>query len=189
MKHSVKQTSLKAVALGALLLMAILPMRAQWYTGGRIAFTDTYWHDIIKISPEVGYAFTSHWALGLTADFQKFHEKPRYVYTSTDKMLAAIAAKKRNAVCVLNPYVRFSFFSRDRFSLFIDATASLDVLDTRYWSAGICPGVSCALTDHFLAVAKAGFFGYNNEPYAWEANLDLTKMNLSLYYLFGKKGQ
>ena len=183
-------------ALAMLLVTASMPLRAQWYVGGRVSFSQyndaiiRYGQDVdvsvqkiyntIKISPEVGYTFNSHWSLGMSANFHRTVYK--FVQYMTDNV-------EKRTICTLNPYVRFSFFNHDRLSLFVDATASLDVLDTYYWSAGICPGVSYALTDHFLAVAKAGFFGYksDNDPYKWEANLDMTKMNLSLFYLFGKK--
>lgn len=182
-------------ALAMLLVTACMPIRAQWYVGGRVSFSQynnantPYLQDasgrkiynIIKINPEVGYTFNSHWSLGMSVDF---HERSNKYYLQ-DNMNKVDAG----TLCALNPYVRFSFLNSDRLSLFVDAVASLDVLDTYCWSAGICPGISYALTDHFLAVAKAGFFGYNNDndPYKWEANLDMTQLKLSLFYLFGKK--
>ena len=170
-------------ALAMLLVTASMPLRAQWYVGGRITFADTYKNNIIKICPESGYSFNPHWAVGLGVDYIRINAK---VHLDGETLV-----REKGTRFQLNPYVRFSFFNSDRLSLFVDATASLDVLDTYCWSAGICPGISYALTDHFLAVAKAGFFGYNNDndPYKWEANLDMTQLKLSLFYLFGKKGQ
>jgi long-subunit fatty acid transport protein len=192
MNKTSKKTSLKKVALSAFLFFAIIPIQAQWYVGGRISMSQTSertypnstaFYNTIKISPEFGYSFTPQWSIGLNVDFQKCFKKKGFELLSED----GTVTRKTGTVCTLNPYVRFSFFNSDKLSLFVDATASLDVLDTRYWSAGFCPGISYALTDHFLAVAKAGFFGYNNEPYKWEANMDLSKLNVSLFYVFPQK--
>ena len=64
----------KLVALAMLFVTACMPIRAQWYVGGRVSFSQynnantPYLQDasgrkiynIIKINPEVGYTFNSH---------------------------------------------------------------------------------------------------------------------------------
>ena len=192
MNKTSKKTSLKKVALSAFLFFAIIPIQAQWYVGGRISMSQTseqtypnstVFYNTIKISPEVGYSFSPQWSIGLNVDFQKFFKKKGFELLSEE----VTVTREMGTFCILNPYVRFSLFNSGKLSLFVDVMASLEVQDAHYWSAGFCPGISYALTDHFIAVAKGGFFGYNNDPYKWEANLDLSKLNFSLFYVFPQK--
>ena len=192
MNKTSKKTSLKKATLSTLLLLAIIPIQAQWYVGGGISMSQTSertypnstaFYNTIKISPEFGYSFFPQWSIGLNFDFQKCFKKIDLELYSEEEFVT----REIGTACILNPYVRFSFFNSEKLSLFVDATVSVNVMDAHYWSAGVCPGISYALTDHFLAVAKAGFFGYNNEPYKWEANMDLSKLNISLFYFFQQK--
>ena len=203
MKHSVKQTSLKAVALGALLLMAILPMRAQWYIGlGGTAmveknpvvpeqfkvFPQTYPIDpsksiLVNLHPQVGYQWNEHWAVGA------------FFNVDTYWLLYKLSFKQWSNyfTCSFNPYLRYMVRLSERFSFqadaFLDFGFSNDDPQFTGWGIGLRPGLQYELSKHFRLQASVGFLGLYSREDNLSGGFDFTpkQWNLSLIYAFSKK--
>ena len=92
-----------------------------WWIGGRAG----YWHDKVEgvtssgfaLAPEFGHDFNAKWSLGGVLGFD---------YRKT--------GNTSDEVFVIEPYARYKYFSRDRFTLFVDggfgvATVSYTHLD------------------------------------------------------------
>ena len=177
MKNLAKQTSLKAVALSALLLMAILPMRAQWYIGGGFHFTENNAISANHFSPDFGYSFNPRWTIGTAFSYQN----KKYTYLNA----SSVSFSKTEEHWFLSPYIRYSFYQNDRLSLFVDATMDLKLNGFDAYSYGLRPGLSYGLSDHFTAVATFGFVG--NKAHLWTADFQPSSLNFSLFYVFSKK--
>jgi len=107
-----------------------------WWIGGRVG----YWHDKVEgvtssgfaLAPEFGHDFNAKWSLGGVLGFD---------YRKTGNTSAE--------VFVIEPYARYKYFSRDRFTLFVDGGFGVAMGDGSGWKVGLTPGLAFRISDHF----------------------------------------
>ena len=187
MKNLAKQTSLKAVALSVLLLMAILPMRAQWYIGlGGTAMMEknpfvgelqenTYLQKnpdrsiLVNLQPQVGYRWNGHWAVGTYFNVDTYW----YLYK-----FAEFNQWVNYFNCSFNPYLRYTIRLSERLSFQTDAFLDLGLSndDPRFtgWGIGLRPGLQYDLCKHFILQANIGFLGLYSKKDNVSSGLDIA---------------
>ena len=164
--------------------------KAQFFVGGGLGF----WYDkpttSFNISPEVGYSFNDHWAVGLPIGFS--------LYKTTDNAGLSGEIKTTRTSFYLEPYARFKYFSAEKVSLFLDGVVGVSVNNSssgNYKSDPITgfqiiirPGIAVNLTDHFSLVGTFGALGYrkdyrNNAASGFGLSLH-NSLGFGFYYSF-----
>lgn len=123
-----------------------------WWIGGRVG----YWHDKVEgvtssgfaLAPEFGHDFNAKWSLGGVLGFDY-----RKIGNTSDE------------VFVIEPYARYKYFSRDRFTLFVDGGFGVAMGDGSGWKVGLTPGLAFRISDRFSLLTSFGFLGYKNDYY------------------------
>ncbi len=179
---------MKKVFLAAVVALASLSANAQIWVGGSLgasAFkpegnaSNEY---TITVAPEVGYTLNEDLdvALALNVDLSR-------VYGENAMGFA------------VEPYVRYTFFKADNFSIFAEGAVSYgttkinpedgtkmdDSVDT--FKIGVRPGIKYAFNDNFSIVAKTGLIGYENvkDQYnKFNVNVNNSALQFGLFYAF-----
>ena len=167
---------MKTLVFLVMMSIGLMSMNAQnWYAGGSIGFFDTNASGknsaTFLLAPEAGYWFTNSMALGVALDMEFYKH-----YTGIS----------------ISPYLRYSYFSIDKLSLFLDAGGTIPAGDFKNWKVGIEPGISFDISDRFTILSHMGFLGYRkfNERNSegkkiHQTGLWLTNdLSFSLFYKF-----
>jgi hypothetical protein len=134
------------------------------------------------IAPEIGYFVSDKWVIGGVFGVGGAAVKD---------------AKDTYFSYAIRPYVRYFLHQNERFGFYLQGGFDFELLKygsakTTTWSAGILPGVSCALSSHFSVTAAFGKLGYQSQKESGASNatntfalsLDASTLQLGLYYKF-----
>ena len=163
---------MKKFLLMAVMAIATLGASAQsgtWYSGGQVTFGRTTQEvsglktTQVTVLPEIGYNLTDNFAVGSVLGVS-------YKKTGDEKL----------TVFKVNPYARYTYFSTDRVSLFLDGGVDFGIgrADGHCaveYGIGLRPGVALNLTDKFSLVAHVGFLGYQSGNRPAKRNGTCTK--------------
>ena len=165
----------KVILVIALTLMA-LTAKAQFYVGGSIQFLGMgNGGAIFGISPEAGYNFNNNMGAGASLG------------------LMFGGAGNGGSALSIDPYFRFFFVEWGTARFFVDGhinfTTSLNQGGGTSWGAGIRPGVSFQLNDHFSMVTHLARIGYYGGGFLAGINSSLASIvnlapTVGLYYAF-----
>lgn len=163
----------------ALAFAGIFTANAQVWLGGGLGAKIDKNYTSLSISPEVGYAFNSHWQIALGASYNFEKTKP----------LLPELNPETNHYLSLEPYVRFVPTTiGNKFSLFLDLTGDFGLIDKSGWAATLRPGIAWMATEHWTAAFRFGFVGYDHSYYGAEngffLNCDFAAPEIRLYYNF-----
>lgn len=165
---------MKKLIISAILLVAFtLTTSAQkFYTGGSVGL----WYEsagntiTATLSPELGYHLNDKWAVG--------------------GQLGMGLATNFNAtsyILTLSPYARYTCFTQDNFSVFVDGSVMGGVANSFFTgSIGVSPGLMYKVSDRFALYSHLGFLGYKYIGGVSMAGFDVSSGNLSIggYFLF-----
>ena len=165
---------MKKLIISAILLVAFtLTTSAQkFYTGGSVGL----WYEsagntiTATLSPELGYHLNDKWAIGGQLGMG----------VATDFNIASY-------ILTLSPYARYTCFSQDAFSIFIDGSVMSGVANSFFTgSIGVSPGLMYKVSDRFALYSHLGFLGYKYIGGVSMAGFDASSGSLSVggYFLF-----
>ncbi|HPW90279.1 MAG TPA: hypothetical protein PLJ40_02570 [Paludibacteraceae bacterium] len=156
-----------------LLILATVNVSAQkFHAGGSLGL----WYEsggntmTVTLSPELGYHLNEKWAIGsqlgmgVVTDFNT----TSYIFT-------------------LSPYARYTCFSQNAFSLFVDGSIMAGVANGLFTgSVGVSPGLLYKVSDNFALYSRFGFLGYKYLGGISMVGFDTSSGNLSVgaYLLF-----
>lgn len=145
---------MKKLLLTLLVAVSALTASAQVYVGGEVGL----WRNNdanrteFSIQPEVGYALSDNWAIGLNIGYAHYYES---------------GAKINGFVAM--PYARYTCLKWGAVNLFLDGgfgfnTYKAKGYDESYnaWQVGVSPGIAVNLHKNISFVAHVGFLGYRD---------------------------
>lgn len=121
------------------------------WIGGKLG----YWHDktegvktdSFSIAPEAGYDFNKRWSVGVALGYEYLKVKDggsANVFTAS-------------------PYARYKYYNKGILSLFLDGGVGFACCDHEGFQAGITPGLSVKINEHFSFLTQVGFLGYRKD--------------------------
>ena len=165
---------MKKLIISVILLVTFtLTTSAQkFYTGGSVGL----WYESVgntisaTLSPELGYHLNDKWAVGGQLGMG----------VATDFNAASY-------VLTVSPYARYTCFSHEAFSLFVDGAVMGGVTNSLFTgSIGLSPGLLYKVSDRFALYSHLGFLGYEYIGGISMVGFDVSSGNLSVggYFLF-----
>ncbi len=161
----------------AFIVAAIVSAHAQFYIGGNLNAKLNKDTKTFTIAPDVGYSFpNAPFSIACAVEYGGTIPKDDvYQHSLT-----------------LSPYVRYDICDiGERFTLFVDLSSDIDVLDFGLLNVELSPGVSFDVTDHWSAEFSIGFLSYNREraedqniKHSFELDLKLAAPSFGFYYSF-----
>lgn len=161
----------------AFVIAAFVSARAQFYIGGNLNAKLNKETKTFTIAPDVGYSFpNAPFSVACAVEYGGTIPKDEaYQHSLT-----------------LSPYVRYNICDMgERFTLVVDLSSDIDVLDFGLLEVGLNPGVSFDVSDHWSAEFSMGFLGYKREEaedrstkHSFELKLELAAPSFSFYYSF-----
>lgn len=134
-----------------LLLVSVnsVAQERKFFVSAKGAILDRSFGNVVKIAPEVGYNFNKSWAAGVNLGFEIGDSGD---YTS------------------LSPFVRWTFFSKNAWRIFVDGECAyywrdVDGGSSSAFEAGLKPGVSYSITPYFQFVFQYAFLGYRDKDF------------------------
>lgn len=177
----------KLLLMAVTALMTLGATAQNWYGGGQLTFgrtTDSasgVKSTQVTVLPEIGYNLTDNFAVGsvLGVSYRKAGEQEKTVFK-------------------VNPYARYTYFTYEKLSLFVDGGVDFGIGRAQGHTAveygiGFRPGVALNLNDKFSLVAHVGFLGYqggngtakhNGAPENWGLDLNSNNLMFGFYYHF-----
>lgn len=161
----------------AILFAALMTMQAQVWLGGNVSAKLNKDTKTFTIAPDVGYCFpNSPFSVACSFEYEgSFINEEDYSHTLT------VSPSVRYDICDIG----------ERFTLFVDLSSDIDVLDFGLLNVGLGPGVSFDVTDHWSAEFSIGFLGYNREraenksiKHSFNLELKLAAPSFGIYYNF-----
>ena len=157
-----------------LAFVGIMSANAQLWIGGSANAAFQKDNTEFKIAPEIGYSFNEHWTVAAGLAF-------RHVDDKTD-----IVDVNFNQFCI-QPYVRYTACTIEKFSLFCDLAGDIDLLSPEMYAVGLRPGIAWMATKHWTAAFRFGFLGYDHlfergEGFFLDCGLGTS--SIGLYYNF-----
>lgn len=147
--------------------------KGRFFVGGVI----NYWYDAddkqhsFEFAPEFGYLFNNDWGLGAFLSYDYGTE-------------LSTQAKKTSHFYSITPFVRYYYFHREPFNLYLDGCVGVNwskeievphttpdapnVESMRGFEVGIRPGACVDLTEGLCLCLRLGFIGYRNSFFAGE---------------------
>jgi len=171
----------KLFLIVALALTGIFTANAQVWIGGGVGAKFYENHSQFSISPEVGYNINNHWTIALGASYGFIKDKTPLIgdeyAVTTANMLS------------LQPYVRYIGGTiGQKFSLFLDLTGDVGLIDASGWAVSLRPGIAWAATEKFTAAFRMGFAGYDHGFFGphngFFLNCEMVAPEIRLYYSF-----
>lgn len=169
-------TLLRTLALIGLFLFCFGTVSAQISIGGRVGYgndrTDDGQLHRITVMPDVGYALTERWSIGLLAGYE-----------------ASLGSSHDSHGVLLAPYVSYTWLNSGRVALFTDGGMGWAMGSDEGFEAGLTPGISVALTGCFSMELSLGFVGYrqgcfNGGNRGWHFELLTTDLQVGVEYNF-----
>ena len=99
--------------------------------------------DSFSIAPEAGYDFNKRWSVGVALGYEYLKVKDggsANVFTAS-------------------PYARYKYYNKGILSLFLDGGVGFACCDHEGFQAGITPGLSVKINEHFSFLTQVGFVG------------------------------
>ena len=161
----------------AFVFAAFVSMQAQVWIGGSVNATLNKETKTFTIAPDVGYCFpNSPFSVACSFEYEgSFINEEDYSHTLT------VSPSVRYDICDIG----------ERFTLFVDLSTDIDVLEFGLLNVGLSPGVSFDVTDHWSAEFSIGFLSYNREQaedksikHSFELELKLAAPSFGIYYNF-----
>ena len=148
------------------------------WIGGKLG----YWHDktegvktdSFSIAPEAGYDFNKRWSVGVALGYEYLKVKDggsANVFTAS-------------------PYARYKYYNKGILSLFLDGGVGFACCDHEGFQAGITPGLSVKINEHFSFLTLVGFLGYRKDYFnggsgeAFGLKLSSSDLKFGFYYKF-----
>ena len=148
------------------------------WIGGKLG----YWHDktegvktdSFSIAPEAGYDFNKRWSVGVALGYEYLKVKDggsANVFTAS-------------------PYARYKYYNKGILSLFLDGGVGFACCDHEGFQAGITPGLSVKINEHFSFLTQVGFLGYRKDYFnggsgeAFGLKLSSSDLKFGFYYKF-----
>ena len=148
------------------------------WIGGKLG----YWHDktegvktdSFSIAPEAGYDFNKRWSVGVALGYEYLKVKDggsANVFTAS-------------------PYARYKYYNKGILSLFLDGGVGFACCDHEGFQAGITPGLSVKINEHFSFLTQVGFLGYRKDYFsggsgeAFGLKLYSSDLKFGFYYKF-----
>lgn len=159
------------------------------WIGGSIGFTTSKIKSGQSITgysflPEVGYAFSDKWGVGVSLGYS--HDES----TTND-------VKTKSNTFILNPFARYTFLRWDIASIFVDGGVAYNYRklkpadnEIHVLELGLRPGLTFNVSDRILLTGKFGFFGYQYSKYlgykqntfAFNCNLENIQLGVSILF-------
>lgn len=133
-------------------LACMCSAQAQVWIGGSLNASLTQGAKSFTIAPDVGYCF---------------EDTPFSIACALEYSGELISGESYSHSLTVSPYFHYDICSlEERFGLFVDLAADIEVLDRSFFDVGFTPGVSFMLTEHWSAEFSYGFLGYqrSREP-------------------------
>ena len=154
------------------------PQEKGLWIGGKLG----YWHDktegvktdSFSIAPEAGYDFNKRWSVGVALGYEYLKVKDggsANVFTAS-------------------PYARYKYYNKGILSLFLDGGVGFACCDHEGFQAGITPGLSVKINEHFSFLTQVGFLGYRKDYFnggsgeAFGLKLSSSDLKFGFYYKF-----
>lgn len=161
----------------AFIVATFVTAHAQVWLGGNVSAQLNKDTKTFTIAPDVGYCFpNSPFSVACAFEYEgSFINEEGYSHALT-----------------VSPYVRYNICDiSERFTLFVDLSSDIDVLEFGLLNVGLGPGVSFDVTDHWSAEFSMGFLGYkreqaedNNIKHSFNLELELAAPSFGIYYNF-----
>lgn len=138
----------------------------RFFAGGAVSF----WSDnkdktlTLDLCPEIGYLFNNSWGVGMLLGYE-------YERRETGETKTISNAFK------ISPFVRYYYFHRSPFNLYLDAGGGFNFSKEKEGGAtkhlngfeiGIRPGACVDLTEGLCLCLRMGFVGYRNDYFMGE---------------------
>ena len=148
---------MKKLFLTAVVAVIAISASAQAYVGAGVGFWRNYDANrtTFNLTPEVGYALSDTWAIGIALDYQ-------YAYNN---------GNKGNSFTV-NPYARYTVAKMGAFKFFVDGAVEFTARNRTMvgastnsgsaWAVGLKPGIAVNLGKQFSLATHVGFLGYRD---------------------------
>lgn len=160
-----------------LAVIGVVSAQAQIWLGGSVNATVNKETKTFSVAPDVGYCIpNTPFSIACAVEYGgTFHQDEAYAHSLT-----------------VSPYFRYDICEiGERFTLFVDLSSDIDVLDFGLLNAGLSPGVSFDVTDHWSAEFSIGFLGYNRKQaedksikHSFNLELELAAPSFGIYYNF-----
>ena len=155
---------MKKKLLVLVLSLAALTAHAQLYLGGSLSFLGQNSGVTFGLNPEVGYSLTDRIAVGSSVSILVYGE---------------------SALVSVDPYLRFHYAELGPLGLYVDAHATWC---DKEFGAGVRPGFSVPLNDHFFLTTQLGQIGWYDRGFYADVNLSFRYINFSpvigIYYRY-----
>lgn len=162
----------------AFIVTAVVSAQAQFWIGGSVNAQINKETKTFTIAPDVGYCFSNTpFSLGCALEYEG----------------SFLRGEEYEQALTISPYFRYDICDiEERFSLFVDLTTDIDVLEFSSFDIGLAPGVSFDLTEHWSAEFSYGFLGYQQEAGRSEDRFEksfvldfkLATASFGIYYNF-----
>ena len=93
-------------------------------------------------------------------------------------------------VFTASPYARYKYYNKGILSLFLDGGVGFACCDHEGFQAGITPGLSVKINEHFSFLTQVGFLGYRKDYFnggsgeAFGLKLSSSDLKFGFYYKF-----
>jgi len=133
----------------AFIVAACASAQAQFYIGGGLNAQFDKGYKSFTISPDVGYSFST---------------VPFSVGCGIEYMGTIREAEAYSQSLEISPYFRYSICDiGERFTLFVDLSTDIEVLNFGLLDVGLGPGISFDVTDHWSVEFSFGSIAYERE--------------------------
>jgi hypothetical protein len=163
----------KLLVVMTLLLLAV-PLRAQWYVGGSLAFRSSEGGQSTSmvLRPEVGYSW-ENWSFGVAFAFDVYKMKDS---TQNDLSLD------------VSPYVDYYFWRSGILSFYVEGGCGFRRSIAQYntytsWTPFLKPCLEISLADHWAVQGSLGRLEYDTHFKNFSFELD-NGISVGLYYSF-----
>jgi len=187
----------------AIFTASMTATKAQFYIGGGVGFwyqsVRGFYHEtIFNISPDAGYSFNKHWIAGLSLGFEAYIPDKKVTHYYHEDGTFYDHVNENRYWFYAEPYARFTYFSTDRISLFVDGVVGISTWTQREKGRGVGetliggqvilrPGIAVNLTQHFSLVGMFGTFGYRHDyrnTRGFGFDLSGQALHFGFYYSF-----
>lgn len=159
----------------AILLLAAVPLRAQWYLGGGLSYSHSKINSThsLNIMPEAGYIF-GNVAVGASISVLVYN------YTYQDK--------ETSYNLEISPYVQYFFWESGPLAFYVEGGVGLrrfisTMESYNQFTPYICPGIQITLSEHWCLDSYLGRLSYDTYSQIFSMGID-SGVGLGLFYNF-----
>ena len=163
----------KLLIVLALLLLAV-PLRAQWYVGGSLAFrsSEAGQSTNIVLRPDVGYSWEK-WSLGVAFSIDAYRTKE---------------TAHGDFVLDISPYAEYYLWESGILSFYVEGGCGFRRSISQHnsytsWTPYLKPCLEIALTDHWSVQSSLGRLEYDTHFKNFSFEID-NWLGIGIYYSF-----